>query len=78
MRSGTAGCWAAWPSSPRWRWWARGCCGRPSSGCRWLWRPDAAEAPAESLDRDATSMERAAVAALVLLVAGTVLMLAQP
>ena len=38
---------------------------------------DDAEAP-ESLDRDATSMERAAVAALVLLVAGTVLMLAQP
>jgi hypothetical protein len=38
---------------------------------------DAAEAP-ESLDRDATSMERAAVAALVLLVAGTVLMLTQP
>jgi hypothetical protein len=32
----------------------------------------------KSLDRDATSMERAAVAALVLLVAGTVLMLAQP
>ena len=38
---------------------------------------DDAEAP-ESLGRDATSMERAAVAALVLLVAGTVLMLAQP
>jgi hypothetical protein len=40
----------------------------------------AADDPAapESLGRDATSMERAAVAALVLLVAGTVLMLTQP
>jgi Predicted integral membrane protein (DUF2269) len=41
---------------------------------------DHADAPEwrESLHRDATSMSRAAVAALVLLVAGTVLMLAQP
>jgi uncharacterized membrane protein len=34
--------------------------------------------PEESLDRDATSMSRAAVGALVLLVAGVVLMVAQP
>jgi uncharacterized membrane protein len=35
--------------------------------------------PAEpSLDQDATAMSRAAVASLVLLVAGTVLMVAQP
>jgi hypothetical protein len=41
---------------------------------------DDAEAPQsrESLNHDATSMSRAAVVALVLLVAGTVLMLAQP
>jgi uncharacterized membrane protein len=38
---------------------------------------DEAGAP-PSVERDARSMERAAVAALVLLVAGTVLMLAQP
>lgn len=42
--------------------------------------PSDAEAPPrrEAIDRDATSMSRAAVAALVLLVAGTVLMVAQP
>jgi uncharacterized membrane protein len=34
--------------------------------------------PTASLERDATSMSRAAVAALVLLVAGVVLMVAQP
>jgi uncharacterized membrane protein len=34
--------------------------------------------PAASLDHDASAMARAAVAALVLLVAGTVLMIAQP
>ena len=39
---------------------------------------DAPPPVAESLDRDATAMSRAAVAALVLLVAGTVLMVAQP
>jgi uncharacterized membrane protein len=39
----------------------------------------AAEPPsAEALERDATAMARAAAAALVLLVAGTVLMVAQP
>jgi hypothetical protein len=41
---------------------------------------DDARAPEsrESLNHDATSMSRAAVVALVLLVAGTVVMLAQP
>ncbi len=40
---------------------------------------DAASPPTpEVLDRDATAMSRAAVAALVLLLAGTVLMVAQP
>jgi len=40
---------------------------------------DAAEGPSEELlDRDVTTMSRAALAALVLLAAGTVLMVAQP
>jgi hypothetical protein len=40
---------------------------------------DAAPAASrESVDREATAMSRAAVAVLVLLVAGTVLMVAQP
>jgi hypothetical protein len=39
---------------------------------------DATPPATESLDRDAVAMSRAAAAALVLLVAGTVLMVAQP
>ena len=40
-----AGCWAGWPSSPPSPWWARGCCGRPSGGCRSALAADDADSP---------------------------------
>ena len=64
---------AASPSS------ARGCCGRPSGGCRSPWRRTTPTLDVRGIPgRGCRSMSRAAVAALVLLIAGTVLMVAQP
>ena len=68
-------------SSSRWPSWPRACCGRPSAGSR---SPSARSARgphrpgADGTERAATVMVRAATAALVLLVAGMVVMVVQP
>ena len=79
MACATAGSWAAWPSSSSSRWQAEGVLWPAERRIQAALGSAAEGAPeAAATGREATLMVRAASAAVVLLLLGTVLMIAQP